>query len=313
MRIRSCSIFWGSSFFVSSNRREIRCTCVSTTTPSALPNHVPSTTFAVLRATPGNVSKPSMLSGTLPPNSLTTLRAAPTTDFDLLRKNPVDRISGSSCCGSSRAKSCTVGYFLNSSGVTMFTRTSVDCAERMVATTSSHASLCVNAQVTSGYCRSSRCRMSETRSGARGLYPPPTLLFSWDRFPTEGAPLFVLFKGGATTDARFLPVAPGARTAPAFSWRPVLPGRRGVIPLAIHFPQTACHLNKTRRERVRALPGGGQPSSPVQSSEARRIAAENLPRNPASSSSSPVVHRRAIDAPLPLPLLWKSLVSSSLL
>ena len=51
--IRSCSILRGSSFFVSSSRREMRCTCVSTTTPSAIRYHVPSTTFAVLRATPG--------------------------------------------------------------------------------------------------------------------------------------------------------------------------------------------------------------------------------------------------------------------
>ena len=36
----------------------------------------------------------SIVSGTLPPKSETILRAAPTTDFDLLRKNPVERISG---------------------------------------------------------------------------------------------------------------------------------------------------------------------------------------------------------------------------
>ena len=33
----------------------MRCTCVSTTTPDAMPNAVPSTTLAVLRAAPGTV------------------------------------------------------------------------------------------------------------------------------------------------------------------------------------------------------------------------------------------------------------------
>src|SRR5581483_11642589 len=139
--IRSCSIFFGSSCFVSSRRRDKRCTCVSTTTPSFRLNHVPRTTLAVLRATPGSVSRSSMLSGTLPPKSLTTFLAAPTTDFDLLRKNPVERTSGSSSSGRKAAKSCTVGYFLKITGVTLFTFTSVDWAERMVATSNSQASL----------------------------------------------------------------------------------------------------------------------------------------------------------------------------
>src|SRR5260370_23008784 len=51
--IKSCSMSLGLSLRVSSRRREMRCTCVSTTTPTAFLNHVPSTTLAVLRATPG--------------------------------------------------------------------------------------------------------------------------------------------------------------------------------------------------------------------------------------------------------------------
>ena len=94
----------------------MRCTCVSTTTPSAMPNHDPSTTLAVLRAAPGTVSSSSMVCGTSPPKSLMILRAAPTTDFDLLRKNPVERMSGSSSSGCSAAKCAGVGYFLNRIG-----------------------------------------------------------------------------------------------------------------------------------------------------------------------------------------------------
>ena len=61
------------------------------------------------------------------------------------------------------------GYFRKSSGVVMFTRTSVHCAERIVATSSSHALLCFSAQVAPGYVASRRLRISLTRSGARGL------------------------------------------------------------------------------------------------------------------------------------------------
>ena len=43
IRIRSCSIFLASVFFVKSSRVESRVTCVSTTTPEAIPNAVPST------------------------------------------------------------------------------------------------------------------------------------------------------------------------------------------------------------------------------------------------------------------------------
>ena len=82
-----------------------------------------------------------MVWGTSPPKSLMILRAAPTTDFDLLRKNPVERMSGSSSSGCKAAKCSGVGYFLKRIGVTMFTRTSVHCAERMVATSNSHALL----------------------------------------------------------------------------------------------------------------------------------------------------------------------------
>jgi len=58
--IRSFSIFTGSVSFVKSRRWEMRWTCVSTTTPDAIPKAVPSTTLAVLRAAPGTVSSLSM-------------------------------------------------------------------------------------------------------------------------------------------------------------------------------------------------------------------------------------------------------------
>ena len=68
--IRSFSIFTGSVSLVRSRRCEMRWTCVSTTTPDAIPNAVPSTTLAVLRAAPGTVSSWSMSRGISPPKSL---------------------------------------------------------------------------------------------------------------------------------------------------------------------------------------------------------------------------------------------------
>src|SRR5258708_357020 len=137
----------------------------------AWPNQLPSTTLAVLRATPVMVSSLCISSGTLPAYSLTTFCALPMTDFALLRKKPVERISGSSCSGVSTAKSFGVGYLRNRMGVTILTRTSVHWAERMVATRSSHGLVCVRAQVTPGYNPSRRCSIGCTRPGVGGVKP----------------------------------------------------------------------------------------------------------------------------------------------
>ena len=65
----------------------------------------------------------------------------PMSDFDFCRKNPVEWICGSSSAGVAFASAVASGYRLNSAGVTMFTRWSVDCADRIVATSSSNAFL----------------------------------------------------------------------------------------------------------------------------------------------------------------------------
>jgi len=75
-----------------------------------------------------------MVRGTAPPKSDKILFAAPITDFDLLLKNPVERISFASSAWLACAKSSIAGYFLNKPGVTSLTRLSVHCAERIVAT-----------------------------------------------------------------------------------------------------------------------------------------------------------------------------------
>ena len=60
-------------------------------------------------------------------------------DLAFARKKPVEWIAFSRSRGFAFASACAVGYFLNSAGVTMFTPASVDCAERIVATSSSKA------------------------------------------------------------------------------------------------------------------------------------------------------------------------------
>ena len=94
--MRSCSIFFGSSCLVRSRRRESRMTCVSTTTPLAMPKPEPRTTLPVLRATPGSVRISSIVCGTSPWKFSMMPLLAPMIDFVLLRKNPVGRISCSS-------------------------------------------------------------------------------------------------------------------------------------------------------------------------------------------------------------------------
>ena len=88
---RSRSIFGGSVFFVHPRRCAIRCTCVSTTTPSGAPNATPSTTFAVFRPTPGSATSSSSVWGTSPPCTSTSARAEPDDRLRLLPENPDPR------------------------------------------------------------------------------------------------------------------------------------------------------------------------------------------------------------------------------
>src|SRR5881394_1143327 len=161
--MRSRSIFTGSFSRVRPSRVDRRCTCVSTTIPSFFRNQVPSTTFAVLRPTPGSRTRASMVSGTSPPWRSSSAWAIPMMDLVLLRKNPVLWISCSSTAGSALARSRVERYFANRAGVTRLTRASVDWADRMVATSSWSALSWRSAQVASWYACSSRATILRTR------------------------------------------------------------------------------------------------------------------------------------------------------
>src|ERR1017187_4391272 len=134
--INSCSIFTASFSFVRPRRVESRVTCVSTTTPTLMSNALPRTTFAVLRPTPASACSSSIVRGTSPRNFSTSAAQQALMFFALLRKKPVDLMAASISANGASAKSLALRYFLNSSVVTMFTRLSVHCAERIVATSS---------------------------------------------------------------------------------------------------------------------------------------------------------------------------------
>ena len=94
-RMRSRSIFTGSSCRVKPSRCDSRRTCVSTTMPSALPRSA-ETTFAVLRATPGSRSSSSKSFGTSPSWSAIRIASVPRSDLAFCRKKPVWKMSRSS-------------------------------------------------------------------------------------------------------------------------------------------------------------------------------------------------------------------------
>src|SRR5580704_4278908 len=90
-------------------------------------------------------------------------------DFALFRKNPVVRINSSNSGNDAAAITLGVGNALNKAGVTKFTRTSVHCADRIVATVNSHAFLWLSAQTTPGYVFRSTSRFAATRVGSVGF------------------------------------------------------------------------------------------------------------------------------------------------
>ena len=116
--------------------RASRLTCVSTTTPDAIPNAVPRTTLAVFRPTPGSAvsaSRSRECSRHGPPQpcgpspaSFATWPGKTRSNESALRARLARLPPGAPQSGNRR----------KSSGVTMFTRASVHCAERIVATRS---------------------------------------------------------------------------------------------------------------------------------------------------------------------------------
>ena len=71
--------------------------------PSSMPYALPSTTFAVLRPTPGSATSSAIVRGTSPPWSRTSPVAKPMRLFALARKKPVLRMISSTSAGGAAA------------------------------------------------------------------------------------------------------------------------------------------------------------------------------------------------------------------
>ena len=131
----ACSTLTGSVSAVQPNRRTSRPKCVSTVMPGTS-NALPSTTLAVLRPTPGRVTRSSSRPGTSPSKRSTMAALSLITELVLARKKPVGRSTASISSRSAPASASAVGQRENSVGVTVLTMTSVVCAESTVATSS---------------------------------------------------------------------------------------------------------------------------------------------------------------------------------
>ena len=123
--------------WVKPRRRETRRTCRSTGKPGTL-SACPNTTLAVFRPTPGSLTSDFIDAGTVPSWSSASSAAAPLRDRALERKNPVGLTNVSSSSRSASASDLGFGNLLNRSGVTLFTRSSVHCADKIVATNNSN-------------------------------------------------------------------------------------------------------------------------------------------------------------------------------
>lgn len=139
----------GSDSVVMPSRAVRRVTWVSTGKPGRSSATL-RTTFAVFRPTPASAVRSSIDPGTSPPWTSTRRDAIANRLRAFDRKNPVACTSVSSSVGSAAARSSAVGYRAKSAGVTRFTFASVDCADRIVATSNSNALRWSSSQTASG-------------------------------------------------------------------------------------------------------------------------------------------------------------------
>src|SRR2546430_16227055 len=100
--VTSASILTGSVLLVRPRRRVSRFTWVSTAKPGTL-KATPSTTLAVLRPTPGSVTRSSIRPGTSPPKRSTSALLVAMMVLAFTRKNPVGLIIASTWRGAARA------------------------------------------------------------------------------------------------------------------------------------------------------------------------------------------------------------------
>ena len=113
-------------------------------------NQVLSTTFAVLRPTPGRLSSAARDDGTSPPNRSTRIAESFITCRALLRKSPMVRMCSISRSSPSASIFAGVSATLKSASVARLTPLSVACADSATATSRVKALVCASSPLGSG-------------------------------------------------------------------------------------------------------------------------------------------------------------------
>ena len=176
-------------------RFETRKMCVSTAIVGS-PKATLSTTFAVLRPTPGSASSASRLRGTCPPWRSISSRQVSNRFFALVRNRPMVRMYSVSA-GRPRARTLA-GVFAttNRRRVALFTPTSVACAESSTAASSSNTLVYSSSVFGCGLAAASVAKRgaisavftggSAARLGARGARRRGAAAARWRRVPGAG-------------------------------------------------------------------------------------------------------------------------------
>src|SRR5262249_48364896 len=131
----------------------------------ASPNATLSTTFAVLRPTPGSASNASRVRGTSPPCSSAIFLDNAMRFFALVRKRPMVLINPCTRSSPSVAIFSGVSAAANSAGVALLTPASVACAESTTATSNVNGLMCLSSPLGSGLAAWKRRNASSISAG----------------------------------------------------------------------------------------------------------------------------------------------------
>ena len=141
------------------------------------PKAMLSTTFAVLRPTPGSASSASRVRGTSPACSSTSFFDKATTFFALVRKRPMVFTSSRTRSSPNAAIFCGVSAAANSAGVALLTPASVACAESTTATSRVNGLTCLSSPLGSGMAAWKRRNASAISAGVHcGIAPAAAFL-----------------------------------------------------------------------------------------------------------------------------------------
>ena len=136
------------------------------------PKAMLSTTFAVLRPTPGSSSSASRERGTWPPCSAISFCDSATTFLALVRNSPMVLTSSRTRSSPSAAIFAGVSASANSAGVALLTPASVACADSTTATSSVNGLMCRSSPFGSGLAAWKRRNTSSICTALSGATAP---------------------------------------------------------------------------------------------------------------------------------------------